>query len=155
MRYFEDFSIGDTEEIPGRTISKDEIISFASEYDPQPFHLDEDAGEASILGGLAASGWHICCALIRMIFENPAEPTAFLGSPGVDEVRWKKPMRPGDTIRATSCVLEARVSKSKPAMGLVKKRCEVFNQDDVLIMTMETWAMIARRPDTQTDGRAA
>jgi acyl dehydratase len=154
MRYFEDYKVGDTEDIPGWTVTKDEIISFASEYDPQPFHLDEDAGEASILGGLAASGWHICCALIRMIFENPAEPTAFLGSPGVEEVRWRQPMRPGDTIRATAQVLEARASKSKPVMGLVKKHYDVFNQDDVLIMTMETWAMIARRPDAQSEGRA-
>jgi len=147
MNYFEDISIGDSRELPGRHISKEEIIAFATEYDPQPHHIDEEAAKDMLLGELVASGWHTACCLIRMIFENPAEPSAFLGSPGVDEVRWRKPVKPGDTLRATSEVVEARLSKSKPGMGLTKTRFEVFNQNDVQVMTMETWAMIATRPE--------
>ncbi len=147
MIYFEDISVGDAEDLPGRLISKEEIIGFAAKYDPQPHHLDEEAAKRSLLGGLSASGWHTCCALIRMIFDNPSREVAFLGSPGVEEARWKAPVRPGDRLRATSRVIEARASKSKPFMGLVKTRYEVFNQTDKLVMAMETWAMIARRPD--------
>jgi len=145
MRYFEDITVGETEEIIGPVISKEEVFDFARQYDPQPHHLDEDAAEKSILGGLSASGWHTCCALIRMIFKNSTEPSAFLGSPGVEEVRWKRPVRPGDQLNASSRVTEARVSNSKPFMGLVKRHYEVRNQSGDVVMTMDTWAMIARR----------
>ncbi len=155
MKHFEDFTVGDTEQIPGRMISKEEILAFAREYDPQPHHLDEDAAKASILGALSASGWHTCCTLMRMIFTNPSAPAAFLGSPGVEEVRWKKPVFPGDELSATGHVVEARTSKSKPFMGLVKKRYEVTNQNGTLVMTMEVWSMIARRATGNAGGEAA
>ncbi len=145
MIYFEDISVGDTDELPGRHISKEEIIAFATEYDPQPHHIDEEAAKHMLLGELVASGWHTACCLIRMIFDGAREPRAFLGSPGVEELRWRRPVTPGDTLRATSKVIEARLSKSKPGMGLTKTRFEVFNQDDVMVMTMEVWGMMACR----------
>jgi len=146
MIYFEDISVGDKEVLPGRHISKEEIIAFATEYDPQPHHIDEEAAKHMMLGELVASGWHTACSLIRMIFDANREARAFLGSPGVEELRWRRPVKPGDTLRATSEVIEARRSKSKPGMGLTKTRFEVFNQDDVHVITMETWAMFACRP---------
>lgn len=146
MKYFEDIAVGDTTDIPGPTVTKDDIFAFAREWDPQPHHLHEEAANKSILGGLSASGWHMSSLLMRMVFTNPnAEPVAFLGSPGVEEVRWKKPLLAGDTVRAVGTVVEARASQSKPFMGLVKRRFEMFNQRDELILTLETWGMIARR----------
>lgn len=147
MKYFEDIKVGDVDEIPGPTVTREDIFNFAKEWDPQPHHLDPAAGEASILGGLSASGWHNCAMLMRMVFTNPqSEGLAFLGSPGVEEVRWKKPVLEGDTLRATGEVTEARESRSKPFMGLVKRHFELFNQKDELLMTMDVVGMIAKRP---------
>jgi len=146
MLFFEDYEVGKVEKLPSRRITKEEIIDFASKYDPQPHHLDEEAGRASMLGGLAASGWHTCCALIRMVFENPAEPSAFLGSPGVEEVRWRAPVFAGDVLTATSEIVELRASKSRPNMGLIKRHYDVTKQDGTLVMTLDVWGMIARRP---------
>lgn len=158
MIYFEDISVGDKEELPGRLISKEEILDFAEQFDPQPHHLDEEAAKQSLLGGLSASGWHTCCALIRMTHESRSDEIAFAGSPGIEETRWKAPVRPGDTLRATSRVTEARASESKPAMGLIKRHYDVFNQDDKLVMTMDAWVMILRRPEavngSETGGAA-
>lgn len=150
MKYFEDIKVGDIDQIPGPTVTKEDIFAFAREWDPQPHHLDEDAAEKSILGGLATSGWHNCSLMMRMAFTNPnTERVAFLGSPGVEDVRWKSPLFAGDTVRATGEVLEVRESKSRPYMGLVRRLLTMINQDDRVIMTMEVVGMIAKRP---TDG---
>ena len=143
--YWEDFKVGDTSPIGQKLVDKDELIAFAKTYDPQPFHIDEEAAKASIFGGLIASGWHTCSMVMRMMVDSYLRDSASLGSPGLDNVRWLKPVRPGDTIRATRTVLETRASKSRPDMGVVKTRWEVINQDDELVLTMEGHGMFLRR----------
>lgn len=145
-KYWEDFKVGDIAPMGEKRVDKDEVIAFAKAYDPQPFHVDEDAGKASMYGGLIASGWHTVGMVMRMMVDSYLNDSASLGSPGVDNVRWLKPVRPGDTIRATRHVLETRASASRPDMGLVKTRWEVFNQNDEMVMTMEGYGMFQRRP---------
>ena len=143
--YWEDFRVGDSFSMGERMVNKDEIIAFATAYDPQPFHIDEEAAQKSIFGGLIASGWHTCALVMRMMVDSYLRDSASLGSPGVDNVRWLKPVRPGDTLRAQRHVVETRASQSKPNIGIVKSRWEVFNQKDELVMTMEGYGMFERR----------
>ena len=143
--YFEDFRVGETHEMGRRLVDRDEVVAFATAFDPQSFHVDEEAARASFFGGLIASGWHTCAMVMRMMCDDYLLDAASMGSPGVDNVRWLKPVRPGDTIRAVRTVLEARVSKSKPGLGIVKSRWEVYNQNDDLVMTMEGLGMFACR----------
>jgi acyl dehydratase len=143
--YWEDFKVGDTAPIGERVVDKDEVIAFGKAYDPQPFHVDEDAAKQSVFGGLIASGWHTVGMVMRMTVDSYLRDSASLGSPGVDSVRWLKPVHPGDTIRATRKVVETRASKSRPDMGVVKTQWEVFNQDGDLVMTMEGYGMFQRR----------
>jgi len=143
--YWEDFKVGDTAPIGERVVEKAEMIGFARAYDPQPFHIDEDAAKRSMYGGLIASGWHTVAMVMRMTVDSYLNESASLGSPGVENVRWLKPVRPGETIRATRKVVETRASKSRPEMGLVKTIWEVFNQDGELVMTMEGYGMFQRR----------
>ncbi len=143
--YWEDFTVGDTAPMGEKLVDKDEIIAFAKAYDPQPFHIDEKAGEESIYGGLIASGWHTVAMVMRMMVDSYLRDSASLGSPGVDNVRWLKPVRPGDTIRATRKVVETRASRSRLDMGVVKSQWEVFNQHGDLVMTMEGYGMFQRR----------
>jgi acyl dehydratase len=143
--YWEDFKPGDTFPMGERAIDRDEVMAFARQFDPQPFHIDEAAAERSIYGGLIASGWHTVAMVMRMMCDSYLNQSASLGSPGVDNVRWLKPVRPGDTIHAQRTVLESRASQSRPEMGLVKTRWEVFNQDGELVMTMEGYGMFQRR----------
>lgn len=143
--YWEDFKVGDTFPMGQVVVDKDEIIAFATAYDPQPFHTDEEAAKKSIFAGLIASGWHTCALVMRMMVDSYLRDSASLGSPGVDNVRWLKPVRPGDTIRAQRHVMETRASQSKPNIGIVKSRWEVFNQKDELVMTMEGYGMFERR----------
>jgi acyl dehydratase len=143
--YFEDFKVGDTSPMGERVVDKDEMIAFAKAYDPQPFHTDEAAAKESFFRGLIASGWHTCAMVMRMMVDSYLRDSASLGSPGVENVRWLKPVRPGDTIRAQRQVVETRASQSKPEIGIVKSRWEVFNQDGELVMTMEGYGMFKRR----------
>jgi acyl dehydratase len=143
--YWEDFKVGDTAPMGERVVGKAEVIAFGEAYDPQPFHVDEQAARDSMYGGLIASGWHTCAMVMRMIVDSYMRDSASLGSPGIDHVRWLKPVRPGDTIRATRTVLESRASKSRPDMGLVKTRWDVFNQDGDTVMTLEGYNMFSRR----------
>ena len=143
--YWEDFKVGDTELMGEKRVDKDEVIAFATAYDPQPFHVDEEAARKSFFGGLIASGWHTCGMVMRMMCDSYLNKSASLGSPGVDNVRWLKPVRPGDTIRATRQVLETRASSSKPDIGIVKSRWDVHNQKGELVMTMEGIGMFRRR----------
>lgn len=117
--YFEDLPAGKTLEFPERIVTKDEIVDFAQEFDPQPHHLDEGAAARSILGGLSASGWHTCALMMRMMVDGLVGRSASMGSPGIKEVRWMKPVRPGDVLRMKGEVLSARVSKSRPDMGII------------------------------------
>lgn len=143
--WFEDFSPGKTVEIPGPTLTKESILEFARRYDPQPFHVDEEAAKQSIYGGLIASGWHTVSLAMRMICDAYLLDAASLGSPGVNQVRWLKAVRPGDTIRLRMSVLEARPSMSKPDRGTVLHRWEIFNQNDEVVMNMEGYGMFRRR----------
>jgi acyl dehydratase len=146
MLYFEDFPPGDVRESPPRTLTREEIVAFARQFDPQPFHLDDEAARRSIYGGLLASGWHTAAVVMRLLWETFLRDTASLGSPGVDEVRWLKPVRPGDTLRARFTVTEARPSTRRPDRGVVRSLSEVFNQHGELVMTMRGLGMYARRP---------
>lgn len=143
--YWEDFKVGDTDSLGERVVDKDEVIAFGRAYDPQPFHVDEKAAAASMFGGLIASGWQTVAMVMRMMVDSYLNDSASLGSPGVENVRWLKPVRPGDTIRATRTILETRASKSRPEMGVVKTRWEVFNQHGELVMSMEGFNMFTRR----------
>jgi acyl dehydratase len=145
MYYWEDFKVGDTSWLGEKVVDKEETIAFATAYDPQPFHIDEAAAKESFFGGLIASGWHTCAMVMRMMVDSYLRDSASLGSPGVENVRWLKPVRPGDTIRAQRRVLETRASQTKPRIGIVKHRWEVFNQHDELVMSMEGYGMFERR----------
>lgn len=127
-------------------MTRDEILAFAREFDPQPFHLDEAAARRTIYGGLLASGWHTAAILMRLMWETYLKDTASMGSPGVDEVRWLKPVRPGDTLRARFTVTDARPSRSRPDRGVVTSLSEVLNQHGEVVMTVRGLSMFARRP---------
>ena len=143
--WFEDFPVGMMVEIPGPTLTRESIVEFASRYDPQPFHVDEAAAMESDFGGLIASGWHTVSLAMRMICDAYLLDAASLGSPGVNQVRWMKPVRPGDTIRLRMSVLEAKPSMSKPDRGTVLHRWEVLNQKDEIVLSMEGYGMFRRR----------
>jgi acyl dehydratase len=143
--WFEDFPAGMIVEIAGPTLTPESIMEYARKYDPQPFHTDQAAAKQSVFGGLIASGWHTVSLAMRMICDAYLLDAASLGSPGVNEVRWLKPVRPGDAIRLRMTVLEAKPSKSKPDRGTVLHRWEVFNQRDETVMTMEGYGMFRRR----------
>ncbi len=143
-RYFEDFEPGAVAVYGPRRVTREEIIAFASEFDPQPMHLDEAAAGATLLGGLAASGWHSCSLLMRMIADGFVLETHSLGSPGVDEVRWLRPLRPGTQIRVRSTVLDMRVS-SRPERGFVKFRHEILDEQDEVLTSLVSSLMVSRR----------
>jgi acyl dehydratase len=147
--YWEDFKVGDTAVLGERRIEKDEIIEFASQWDPQPFHVDEQAAAKSFFGGLIASGWHTCCIAMRMMCDAFLLDSASLGSPGVDHVRWLKPVRPGDTLRMERTVMESRASASKPDLGIVKSRWNLYNQNNEEVMSMEGIQLFKRRTPAQ------
>ena len=144
--YWEDFPVGHQMDFGGTTVSREAVIAFANQFDPQPFHLDEAAGAASLFGGLCASGWHTCAMAMRMMCDAYLLNTASLGSPGIDALRWLKPVYPGDTLRVQLLVLESRPMASKPLVGLAKSRWTVTNQHGEPVLTMEGWGMFGRRP---------
>jgi acyl dehydratase len=143
--YFEDFQPGHTAEYGPRLVTREEIIAFAAQYDPQPMHLDEAAGQKSLLGGLGASGWHNCGIMMRMICDGFMLNSASMGAGGVEEVNWLRPIRPGDHLTLRLKVLETRASKSRPEMGIVRIRYEMLNGHGECVMTMVTPAMFGRR----------
>ena len=147
IRYFEDFHVGDTFEL-GETsqISADEIIAFARQFDPQPFHLDAEQAKDSMFGQLVASGWHTVSLMMRLLVDGLLNHTISMGSPGVDTIRWLRPLRPGDTLRARFIVLETTPSKSRPTMGVVRSKIEAFNQNDQLALTLEGIHFVGRQP---------
>lgn len=143
--HWEDFTPGLTMTFGPRLVEREEIIRFATDFDPQPFHLDEDAGKASLFGGLAASGWHTAGIVMRMMCDGFILDSSSLGSPGLDSLKWLKPVLVGDSLRARMLVLDSRPMKSKPHVGLVQTRWEALNQRDEVVMVMESWAMFGRR----------
>lgn len=146
MLYFEDFVVGLRRELGSRSLSAAQMIAFAREYDPQPFHIDADAAAHSPFGSLIASGWQTCAVTMRILCDSFLLDSASMGSPGVDEVRWTKPVRPGDTLTVFSTVIEARASRSKPDRGVVVSSTEVVNQHGEIVMTMRGMTMLATRP---------
>lgn len=143
--YFEDFEIGRQFPLGPRPVTAEEIVAFASEFDPQPMHVDEKAGEASILGGLAASGWHTSAMFMRMMIDSYLLNSHSQGAPGIDFLEWKKPVLAGDTLSGRSIVVEARPLRSRPGIGIVKLRHEVENQRGNLVCLSENAIMFRMR----------
>ncbi|MEP9380657.1 MaoC family dehydratase [Aquabacter sp. CN5-332] len=143
--FFEDFIEGDVKTYGSYTVSAEEIVAFAREFDAQPMHVDEAAGKASLLGGLAASGWHACCITQRLMCEGFLLRAAGLGSPGVSEVKWRKPIHPGDVLSLRRTVVESRTSKSKPDMGLVTLKLELLKQMGEVATEQVIVILFARR----------
>ena len=145
MKYWEDFQIGERAELGRHTFTEEEIVEFGRRYDPQPFHVDVENAQRSTFGGLIASGWQTCAIGMRLMVEGYIRQTVSLGSPGIDNIRWLKPVRPGDTIAYSRIVLESRASSTRKGVGLVKHRWEAVNQRGELVLTMEGWGMFGRR----------
>lgn len=144
--YWDDFRAGQQFELGSRTVTKEEIVRFATAFDPQPFHIDEAAAQRYPYGGLIASGWHTASMVMRLFVDGLLATRApSMGSPGVDELRWLKPVRPGDTISLVLHVLETRASQSRPDRGLVFFRHELRNQADEIVMTMRGKGFFPRR----------
>jgi acyl dehydratase len=143
--HWEDFSPGQVTDLGSRLITREEIIGFAAEYDPQSMHLDEDAARATFLGGLVASGWHSCCILMRMLSDAVLSGSSFMGAPGVEEVKWLAPIRPGERISARGTVLETRPSRSRPEIGFVKFRFELIDSSGKTVLALTVNPMFARR----------
>ncbi|MGQ0699557.1 MAG: MaoC family dehydratase [Panacagrimonas sp.] len=146
LLHFEDFHAGQIIELGSHTFTETEIIDFARQFDPQPFHLDPEAARQSIFGGLVASGWHTCSVLMRLLVDGLLVKTVSLGSPGVDEIRWHKPSRLGDTLNVTMKIVETIPSRSKPDRGVLRSEYRGVNQHGELVVTMKTLGMFGRRP---------
>jgi len=147
LQYFEDIAVGTRSSFGRYDVTREEVMEFARKYDPQPFHLSDEAAAQTHFGRLSASGWHTCAMTMAMVVENmKAHRQAGLGSPGMDELKWLRPVYPGDTLRCETEILEKRVSASRPEMGLFKSRMTVFNQDDVAVMTFVSNGMVRTRP---------
>ena len=145
LLYFEDFPVGEILEYGDRLVTAEEIVEFARQFDPQPFHLDEAAARGTQAGGLIASGWQTASVLMRMSCDAFVLRTASQGGPGLEELSWVKPVRPGDRLRARRTTLSARVSQSRPEIGLVGFQFEVINHDGETVMTQKNVMMIRRR----------
>lgn len=148
LSYLEDFTEGDRSEVGSHTFDEAAIVAFAREFDPQPFHVDRAAAEASMFGGIIASGWHTCAVMMRILCDGAILRWASIGSPGVDELRWKRPVRPGDTVRVFVTIVEVRPSKTKPDRGVLVSDIEIQNQRDEVVLTVRTMNMLYRRPGT-------
>ncbi|RXZ66184.1 MaoC family dehydratase [Pelagerythrobacter rhizovicinus] len=146
MLYYEDIEVGAKQSFGRYEVTREEVTDFASKYDPQPFHLDDEAAAKTHFGRLSASGWHTCAMTMAMLVENMKSQTqAGLGSPGVDQLKWLRPVYPGDTLRCETEVIEKRRSKSRRDMGLFKSRVRVFNQDGTPVLEMTSNGLITVR----------
>ncbi|MFZ9678861.1 MAG: MaoC family dehydratase [Quisquiliibacterium sp.] len=145
QRYFEDYRVGEVFEFGDELVTEQEIVEFANRYDPQPFHVDPAAATNSSFGGLIASGWMTAGIMMRMLVEHFISREAGMGSPGIDELRWLRPVRPGDRLRTRVTILETRRSSSKPDRGMVLTLDEVLNQVGDVVMTLKGWGMYRAR----------
>lgn len=145
QRWFEDHAAGDVTEFGDHLVTEEEIIEFARRYDPQPFHTDPVAALRSSFGGLVASGWMTGAIVMRLMCDHYIAPASAMGSPGVDQLRWPRPVRPMDRLRVRVTVLETRRSQSKPDRGSLLLRQEALNQRDEVVMSQEGWAMVRCR----------
>lgn len=148
MRYFEDLEVGAETDFGSYEVTREEVLDFARKYDPQPFHLSDEAAAKTHFGRLAASGWHTCAMTMAVIVESMSrgEGQAGLGSPGVDELRWLKPVYPGDTLHVRGRIVEKTPSRSKPHLGTFRTQTTVANQDGVPVMQMTSIVLILKRP---------
>lgn len=146
MRYWEDIKAGEVIELGSCTVTKEAMVAFAREFDPQPFHTDEETAKRTIWGGLIASGWHTGSMLMRLFYDGFLKDTVSLGSPGMDELKWNKPVRPGDRLSARMTILETTPSRSKPDRGIIRSQMEVLNQHGEVVMSTRGVNFFARRP---------
>lgn len=152
MRYFEDFSVGEIIDLGHISVTEDEIITFATQFDPQPFHVNKEQARHSFFGELVASGWHTTSLYMRMLVDGLLNQSASLASPGVEQVRWLKPVRPGDTLYGRFTIVGATTSKSRPTLGILRSNCEMFNQHDELVMSLAGTHFMGRRPAEASQG---
>jgi acyl dehydratase len=151
-RWFEDYPAGEVYEFGPVVMEEAEILDFGRRFDPQPFHTDPAIGEASPFGGLAASGWHICAVMMRLLVDGLISRAASLGSPGIEQIRWVKPVRPGDALRCRLKITSARRSRSRPDRGIISMDVSVLNQKAEVVMTCTGAGMYRTRP-AQLDRR--
>lgn len=153
LLYFEDLQIGTKSSFGRYEVTREEVLEFAAKYDPQPFHLSDEAAAQTHFGRISASGWHTCAMTMAMLVENlKNNRQAGLGSPGQDELRWHKPVYPGDVLRVETELLEKTRSRSRPEMGSMRSKIRVFNQNDEMVMSMTGIGLIAvRNPDQRDD----
>ena len=149
-KYFEDYEAGRVYKLGSVRVELAEVIEFATRYDPQYFHIDESRAKESIYGGVIASGWHTASMMMRVFADNFLSDVSSMGSPGLDELRWYHPVRPGDTLFVSAIVLETRLSKSKPDRGVMRTRTEVHNQHHELVLSSTAANFMRRRPDNET-----
>jgi acyl dehydratase len=147
VRYLEDFAVGQTFGSGRLRIEKQRIETFAAEFDPQPFHLDEQAARNTLFGGLAASGWHTAAVSMRLLVESELKPAGGIIGAGFDELRWPRPVRPDDELRVESEVLDVRPSQSRPNEGLLKLRMTTLNQNGEAVQVAIGYLLVQRRPD--------
>ncbi len=151
VRYFEDFAPGDTYELGSVTLTREKLLEFAREYDPQPIHLDDERARESVFGGLIASGWQTVALFMRLFVDGLLNSTVSMASPGIDELRWLRPVRPGDTLRARVTILEATPSLRRMDRGTIRSSCEMLNQHDETVFRMIGMNILGRRPPSGTD----
>jgi acyl dehydratase len=150
--YWEDLKPGSVRELGTTSVTAEEIKEFAGRYDPHPFHLDEEAGRRSLFGGLCASGWHTCALAMRLTVDNLLRDSSSLGSPGLESLKWLKPVYPGDRLSLRHTITESRALSKRPETGLVRSRWELFNQDGDKVMEMHGYGFFGRRePATQEE----
>ena len=147
MQYFEDLEVGAETYFGSYDVTRDEILEFARKYDPQPFHLSDEEAAKTHFGRIAASGWHTCAMTMAVIARHVVDDEqAGLGSPGIDELRWRRPVYPGDTLHVRGTIVDRTPSRSKPHMGSFRTEMIVTNQDDQAVMTFTSIVLIRRRP---------
>jgi acyl dehydratase len=143
--HYEDIVEGSVQDFGPRTITREEMIAYAREFDSQPMHLDEEAAKKSLLGGLAASGWHTCCFMFRMMYDYVVKDSASLGSPGIEETKWLKPVRPDSELTLRMQVLDKRISKSRPDMGIVRTRTQLLDESGAAVIDQTSTLLISVR----------
>ena len=146
--YWEDFAVGSAREFGAMRVTREAVLAFATEFDPQPFHLDDEAAKNSLFGKLSASGWHTAAMTMRMTCDEVLLRSTSLGSPGLDNIRWHQPVFPDDVLSVRLTTLEARPMASRPAVGLVLSKWETLNQRGEVVMSMQGWGMFGRRDPT-------
>ena len=144
-QYWEDLPVGRVLALGSVTVEREEVLAFARQYDPQPFHLDHDAAARSMFGKLSASGWHTCAMAMGLMVRGFLHDAASLGSPGLEKLQWLKPVYPGDTLTLRQTITEARPMASRPEVGLIRSLWEMFNQDGQQVRRMDGWGMFGRR----------